>query len=66
MAIARRQLVDVSVSRWYHCMTRCVRRAFLLGEGLSNRKQWVEDGLEYARWTCRFMIGCAKGASLCR
>jgi putative transposase len=46
MAIARRQLIDVSVTRWYHCTTRCVRRAFLLGEGLLNRKQWVEDRLK--------------------
>ena len=46
MTIARRELIDVSVARWYHCMTRCVRRAFLLGEGLLDRKQWFEDGLE--------------------
>jgi hypothetical protein len=32
MTIARSPLVDVSVIRWYHCVTRCVRRAFLLGE----------------------------------
>jgi REP element-mobilizing transposase RayT len=46
MTIARKELVDVSVTRWYHCVTRCVRRAFLLGEGLLDRKQWVEDRLE--------------------
>jgi hypothetical protein len=39
MAIARAQLVDVALTRWYHCVTRCVRRAFLLGEGDHNRKQ---------------------------
>ena len=33
MTMARAHLVDVSVTRWYHCITRCVRRAFLLGEG---------------------------------
>jgi hypothetical protein len=38
MTIARAQLVDVSLARWYHCVTRCVRRAFLLGEGDLNRK----------------------------
>ena len=46
MAIARAQLVDVSLTRWYHCVTRCVRRAFLLGEGDQNRKEWLENRLE--------------------
>jgi hypothetical protein len=32
MAIARAQLADVSLTRWYHCVTHCVRRVFLLGE----------------------------------
>ena len=46
MTIARKELVDVSVTRWYHCVTRCVRRAFLLGEGLLDRKQCVEARLQ--------------------
>ena len=46
MAIARAQLVDAALTRWYHCVTRCVRRAFLLGEGDHNRREWIENRLE--------------------
>jgi hypothetical protein len=46
MTIARAQLVDASLTRWYHCITRCVRRAFLLGEGDHNRMEWIENRLE--------------------
>ena len=46
MTIARAHLVDPAVTRWYHCTTRCVRRAFLLGEGLLDRKRWLEHRLE--------------------
>ena len=46
MTIARAHLIDPSVTRWYHCVTRCVRRAFLLGEGLNDRKQWIDERIE--------------------
>jgi REP element-mobilizing transposase RayT len=46
MAMARAQLVDVSVTRWYHCITRCVRRALLLSEGDFDRKEWIERRLQ--------------------
>jgi hypothetical protein len=46
MAIARSKLVDVSVARWYHCVSRCVRKAFLLGEEDGNRTMWIENRLE--------------------
>ncbi len=46
MTMARARLVDPSVTRWYHCLTRCVRRAFLLGEGPKDRKQWIEKRIE--------------------
>ena len=39
-------LVNPSVTRWYHCITRCVRRALLLVEGTINRKDWIERRLE--------------------
>ena len=39
MTIARVHLVDPLVSRWYHCITRCVRRA-----GCSARGWTVRNG----------------------
>ena len=46
MTIARAQLVDPAITRWYHCVTRCVRRACLLGEGADDRKLWIENRLQ--------------------
>ena len=46
MTIARGQLVDPNMTRWYHCVSRCVRRAFLLGEGDDNRRLWLENRLK--------------------
>jgi REP element-mobilizing transposase RayT len=46
MAIARAHLVDLSVTRWYHCVSRCVRRAFLLADGKFDRKEWIDRRLQ--------------------
>ena len=46
MTMARAHLVDATLTRWYHCVTRCVRRAFLLGEGEFDRKEWIENRTE--------------------
>jgi REP element-mobilizing transposase RayT len=61
MTVARSQLVDVSVTRYYHCISRCVRRAFLCGDGFEHRKQWIEDRLEtlsrsFAVSVCGFAV----------
>jgi hypothetical protein len=57
MTMPRRQLVDVSVTRYYHCISRCVRRAFLCGEGVTHRKAWIEARLEHlAVSVCGFAI----------
>ncbi len=61
MTVARNQLVDVSVTRYYHCISRCVRGAFLCGEGFEHRKQWIEDRLEtlsrcFAVSVCGFAV----------
>jgi REP element-mobilizing transposase RayT len=61
MTVARSQLVDLGVTRYYHCISRCVRRAFLCGEGFEHRKQWIEDRLEtlsqcFAVSVCGFAV----------
>jgi hypothetical protein len=45
MTMARAHLVDVLLTRWYRCITRCVRRACVLCTGDQNRKEWLENWL---------------------
>lgn len=61
MTTARSQLVDLNVTRYYHCISRCVRRAFLCGEGFEHRRQWIEDRIEtlaghFAVSVCGFSV----------
>ena len=61
MTTARKVLVDLKVTPYYHCISRCVRRAFLCGEGHGHRKQWIEDRLQelagiFAIDVCGFSI----------
>ena len=46
MTMARGRLIDVTVTRWYHCMSRCVGGAVLLRDGPSDRKEWIENRIE--------------------
>ncbi len=50
MPIARKHLLDPARSTWIHCISRCVRRAFLCGENglgkpVDHRKAWIEARL---------------------
>lgn len=61
MTAARKTLVDLSLTRYYHCISRCVRGAFLCGEGFEHRKQWIEERLEmlagqFAVSVCGFAV----------
>jgi len=51
MPTARKHQISLSATPYYHCISRCVRRAFLCGEDIvtgksyEHRKQWVADKL---------------------
>ena len=51
MTRPRRTLISLNDTPYYHCVSRCVRRAFLCGEdhhsgqSYEHRRQWIEDKL---------------------
>jgi REP element-mobilizing transposase RayT len=45
MGYPRARLVDATRTGYYHCISRCVRRAFLCGDQYDHRRQWIEDRL---------------------
>lgn len=67
MGYARKNLVSLQDTPYYHCIARCVRRAWLwgfdeyAGKDYSHRKQWIVDRLAqlcdmFAIEVCAFAV----------
>lgn len=39
----RKAQISLEATPYYHCTSRCVRRAFLCGETYEHRREWVES-----------------------
>ncbi|WP_444996943.1 hypothetical protein [Aliikangiella sp. IMCC44359] len=53
MTRARKTIIDLETLPYYHCISRCVRRAFLCGEdhfsgqSYGHRRDWIVERLAY-------------------
>ena len=64
MTISRKQQISLDETPYYHCVSRCVRRAFLCGEdaltgqSYEHRREWIVEKLKQLDWVFSISI-CA-------
>ncbi len=67
MPLPRKALVSLEATPYYHCVSRCVRRAFLCGKDkqsgkdYEHRRAWIKERMQTL--ACVFAVDlCAYGA----
>ena len=69
MPLPRYKQVNVDVTPYYHCTTRCVRQSYLCGcdnetgRNFEHRRKWIEDRLHLL--SSSFSIELCENLSLC-
>ncbi|MCP4324753.1 MAG: transposase [Psychromonas sp.] len=63
MTQSRESLISLSDTPYYHCISRCVRRAFLCGEdrfsgqSFEHRRLWVVERIRYLTYVFSIEVG---------
>lgn len=57
MPIPRRTVVNRDEPGFYHCISRCVRRAYLCGGEYEHRRRWIQDRLHELADTFAIDVG---------
>jgi len=57
MRRARERQFDPAEPPWLHCVSRCVRRAYLCGDGCEHRKDWLERRLRIQSRCFSVLVG---------
>jgi hypothetical protein len=64
MTRSRKELVSLSDTSWYHCVSRCVRKAFLCGVekgsggDYRHRRQWIVERMKFLSSIFAIDIAC--------
>jgi REP element-mobilizing transposase RayT len=57
MRLPRERQFDPANPPWLHCISRCVRRAFLCGDDFEHRRAWIERRLKLLSQCCAVEVG---------
>jgi hypothetical protein len=69
MPMPRKSLISIDDTPYYHCVSRCVRRAFLCGQdpltgqSFEHRRQWILDSVVVKYFWPQFSVHSSNQSS---